>query len=111
MYSVELKIKRLSLAAELRIIRTEIKRQKKYKKNQSWLLQSHADGVVRPAVRYANLAHTFLRGRPYRTAENKCRRMPNIEELAKAIKPFSYGMAPHSKDEALKAVDNWLSGN
>lgn len=120
MYSVELKIKRLSLGLEARLIRQEEKRMKaKRRLSDLNRLHFHRKGVVRPAARSAHLAHAYLRGRPYATVENPelTRSRPNIgghdawpgilENLRKFGGAQFYKM---DKKDLHRAIADWIDG-
>jgi len=110
-YSVELKIKRLSLGAELRILRNEIRRSgRKGYANQVISMQCHRDQIVRRAARAAHLAHAFLVGRPYSSVERQGSRKlgaAEIKDIDSNVRRF--GRPEHAnmpKDE----ISIWIEG-
>lgn len=106
MYSHELKIKRLTLGAESRIIKQQEKRlfrkARKARASQkvnagnafsrkAELLNFHRRVAVKRQARACHLAHTYLRGQTYRTAERDPRSLPSdllIVEIAKNVRRF-----------------------
>lgn len=112
MYSIELKIKRLTLAAEARLIRTEEKRAKaKLKIELLDSLHCHRDGVVRRAARAAHLAHAFLTGRAYATVETRTKDRPWEADIAENLRRFGGREFMAMEKKALnKLVGAWLDG-
>jgi hypothetical protein len=75
-----------SLTAEARFIRHEIKR-------TGWVvvkneLHSHRSSRVKPEARLAHLALAYLRGTPYKAAENFTKNKPSANELMRKLKRF-----------------------
>lgn len=109
MYSVELKIKRVSLADEARRIRKEEHRMKlEGKTDKLNSLHSHRLHTVRVAARSAHLAHTYLRMRRYATVESlaNTRTAPPLEGIVKNLQTF--GQFDHDKKELTKLVMAWV---
>lgn len=119
MYSTELKIKRLSLVAESRIIQAEerrimlkaAKRAADGKKADRLArcvgsIRSHLVNVVRPEARAAHLAHAFLMERPYASVERSCKVPPNADAVLRIVSTFSYRLKAAVKPE----IDRWLAG-
>ena len=81
--SIELKIKSKHLAAEARIIKFEERKLKRHKRMaEARRLREHRLDKVRPAARSTHLAYGFLRGRAYRTIEDRrTRTAPNWNEV------------------------------
>lgn len=71
-----------TLAAEARIIRQETERAGAVYRPH---LTEHRRGRLRREARYAHLALAFLRGRPYRAVEAKCREPVDEARLANKI--------------------------
>lgn len=113
---VELKMKAVSLAAEVRLIRRE---ERKHEKSASWcvrwlsqtgnmkaanradILQQRKDSArvvdslryhrkieLRSEQRSTHLARAYLRGVPYRSVERTCNAPPNWIRVAAIIKSF-----------------------
>jgi hypothetical protein len=119
MYSTQLKIKRLSLGLEARLIRQEERRMKAKRKTEELdSLHFHRKGVVRPAARVANLAHAYLMGRPYSTVEdpNRTKSRPCIDWMnhpSICANLRTFGGAQFSqmdKKELFRAVSDWIDG-
>lgn len=122
-YSIELKVKRLSLQAEARIIRRLMKKHPR----RAYALQSHLTSTVRRAARYAHVANAFIRGRRYASAECFRRETtPDIDPgiLAKEIRAFAPTLLPrpervapegkpvfYKDDEAHVTIRAWLYEN
>lgn len=105
MYSIELKVKRLSLQAEARIIHVQEHLTKEEGRKARWAqkaeraarkmatwesLYKHRLQVVRPEARAAHIANAFLRGLPYEKVEAKIM-------LDRLTYDYSYGRAAHTK--------------
>lgn len=92
-----------SLAEEARIIRKE---ERRCSLLYSGILREHRIGVLRTEARYAQLALAFIRGRPYRVAENSNIHQPvSVERLSSKIAEFfTFGGA---KFVAPKVIE-WL---
>lgn len=87
--TAELRVKRKSLAAESKIIRFEIRRQKQRGCREAVTsLHYHRVEVVRPIAREAHLAACFLRGTPYAKCEPVTRRAPNLPQLRRFLERF-----------------------
>ena len=102
MRSDTLKIKRLSLAAESRILRQQIRRA--FKKGQfatAGRYQGHLAKVVRPATRAAGLAHCFLRGKAAWSAD-RSEREPDFDQIAKNVRTFGGGAYKGTEAEDVK---------
>ena len=122
MYSTELKIKRLSLGLEARLIRQEEKRMKaKRKRDQLDRLHVHRKGIVRPAARAAHLAHAYLMGRPYSTVEDpeRTKSRPAIFSchpslpagIVENLRTFGgLQFAKMEKQALITAVAQWVDG-
>jgi hypothetical protein len=132
MYSTELKIKRLSLAAEARIIKaeevralggkwvqrddspklTKIRRRGYPKLERFTNLHEHRMNVVRVQARAAHLAHGYLRGRPCLMMEGGARTKPAIEVVVENLRTFG-GAQFHTmeKTKLFRAVEDWIEGS
>lgn len=79
----KLRVNIKSLATEAKIIRQETARcGRRYKAG----LAEHRRGRLREEARYANLALAMVRGRPYRTVEQKCGVLPDLKRLAEKVR-------------------------
>lgn len=104
--SIELKIKASTLAEEARIIRrweNAIRREKHRQKVKFGAadektiakhvgIQNHRKGIVRMAARSTHLARMFLKGTPYRAAEEKWTSRagePNWHEIVSMAKRYA----------------------
>lgn len=85
----ELKVKVLSLGAESKIIRREELRHTKRPITQS-SLRGHRALVVRPEARHSLLAYGFLRGRPYKSIEYKCKVEPDWDKVYRIARRFKF---------------------
>ncbi len=140
MQITELRIKRLSLGAEIRIInRITRKLQKSNSQRRTKLdletqqglnvdrtkawsglgasemtasqLQSHRDKVVRPEARHAHLAHVFMKGKNYRVAEITCRIPPKTDDIARIVKTFGpSAFKILSEEQRVQKIADWLEG-
>lgn len=71
-----LRIKIVSLGAEIRLIRNDVRRWK-YRRDRDhnfWGLRHHADWLA-PKARHALIAYGFLNGKSYAEVENRCHRV------------------------------------
>lgn len=97
----ELRVKRLSLGAEARVIRVQeqrllrrARRAKSKGRDAAALygrfenLQWHRKFEVRSHARAAHLAYGFLRDKPYKVLERTARSWPSLETIAKNVKAF-----------------------
>ena len=107
MYSIKLKINRLSLAAEARIIKRECSRLKRRgKHNEIGPLHHHRVGAVRYASRVANLAHAFLVDTSYEATEKaKGNQLPLWIAKDVAAKVSKFGPATD-----VKQIEAWIEG-
>lgn len=81
-----LKVKVLSLAAELKIIRKEMKNQK----YEISILGRHLRNVVKPACREANIAYALVKGKLYSQIETKPKTEPNWKRIAVMLMKFGF---------------------
>lgn len=110
MYSTELKIKRVSLAAESRLIRKDEKRAKEAgNRDLNRSLHEHRVNIVRFAARHAELAHGFLRRKPYRVIERESYTSPSVDEIRKLVMKFGPATDLDPK-QMNKAVYAWIEG-
>lgn len=131
MYSVELKIKRLSLADETRRIKAEMRSNARQENIlAAGSLQSHLATVVRPAARAAHLAHGYLRNMAYARIEQP-RKWPDATpakrksleaEIADARSQLAVAVAENvhrfgtqpmreaKRAEVARMVEVWMNG-
>lgn len=107
-----LRVKNKTLAAEAKFIRLEEKRAKaRRKKELRESLYLHRIQKVRPEARHTHLTIGFLRGRQYRTIEQKAHTSPSAMEIAKMA--GRYGNLNEEPKVILiarqKAVEDWLT--
>lgn len=98
-----LKVNRLSLAAEARIIR-RLANAKSGDLRHS--LKSHRKDVLRPEARAAHLAHAFLTGTVYRRVERDGSSPPDWRRVAEKVSRFS----DLGGNAARAAVLSWSEG-
>lgn len=79
----KLRVNAKSLQAESRFIRQEERRCGKAFRSE---LAEHRRGRVREESRYTQLALSFVRGRPYKSVESKCVKLPHAVRLAAKVK-------------------------
>jgi len=77
-----------SLTAEARIIRQEIKRVWKSNTDTKNELHNHRLLRIKPEARMAHLALAYLRGTPYKKAENSAKNKPAARELTNKLNRF-----------------------
>lgn len=127
---VELKIKRMTLTAESRLIRAEEQRwlrRGRQAKNYNYdpepaygqynRLRSHRALVVREYARVLHLAHAYLKGRPYNQVESHATytrlleraqfMLVLAENIAKEVARFGSGANMVVKHEHIKT---WMEG-
>lgn len=111
-----IKIKMLSLGAEIKLIRREERkwlkksrhyrhlvkrsdnadtteaavRERSYADLNFWGLRNHRIGL-RPEARIANIAYGFVRGKPYKQIENKAYSTPNWTKVASLVQRYGEG--------------------
>lgn len=137
MNSIELKVKRLTLGAEARIIKSqaaslwhkatadaeklpETVTADELRNSPAWRrierrrckansLDYHRRHVVRPEARAAHLAHAFLRGHLYARIEDpeKTKTLPDAKKVAKNLVTFGEFT---QLGAATKAVHAWVDG-
>lgn len=108
MRTLELKVKIKSLAEEAKIIRTEEKKLPGPSAKRMEL-HEHRVGKVRHCARYALLAYGYLRGKPYRIIEAKCRK--HNEPYAKLVESeIARFNGDFECEELYDAVRDWLKG-
>jgi hypothetical protein len=116
MYSIFLKIKRLSLADESRRIRREEIKLKARGKASSGIfydLYHHRTFKIRHSARAAHLAHAFLRGMKYSRVEHPNTKEPvPFDEVAKNLRSFcgSLALSSVTLKEVSKMVEEWTMG-
>lgn len=119
MFSPELKVKALSLAAEARIIRQQTRKSVQHKDfDAANRLHLHRVGIVRSVARDTHLARAYLKGMPYQRVEQKAHTTPNLKAIATMVS--KYGGAiwiwPRTKESAiLKGITEadiqaWVDG-
>jgi hypothetical protein len=112
MYSIFLKIKRLSLADESRRIRREEIKLKARGKASSGIfydLYHHRTFKIRHSARAAHLAHAFLRGMKYSRVEHPNTKEPvPFDEVAKNVR--SFGIKSATQNEMVKVIEEWVGG-
>lgn len=82
----KLRVNVKSLTAEARFIRQEIKRAWSTDTKNS--LHNHRLLRVKPEARMAHLALAYLRGTPYKTAENSTKSKPTARDLTNKLNRF-----------------------
>lgn len=135
MYSVELKVKRLSLIAEAQIIRLQeeqiaarlTKRAEKAAAKgkelkagwdskgrwQAHSLYKHRTQEVREASRAAHLAHAYLTGKSYARIEDpeRTRIEPPIDAVSRNVKTFGgLELRKLDKEELYRLINDWKDG-
>lgn len=96
----KLRVNVKSLAAEVKIIRDEIKKARTPEAKAA--LHDHRMSRVRPQARLAHLALAFVRGIPYKTVEVKAKIKPDAKELTNKIVKFSWDKC------IVQNIDQWL---
>lgn len=124
-----IKIKMLSLGAEIHLIRreerkwlkrsrwctralksgsnqptpTELVHNQSYARDNFWGLRQHRLGL-RPEARAANLAYGYLRGRPYKTVENKAYAPPDWAKVVHLVKRYGEG---YRDADVRSVIEEW----
>ncbi len=81
-----LKVKIKSLAAETRIIKSEMRARKDVGTKIS--LRSHHVNVVRPEARHSQLAYAFLKNKEYYEVERSCVTPPDFAKIWTLVERF-----------------------
>ena len=111
---VYLKVKIKSLAAEAKIIRTEERKNPKFR----FGLAEHRRTVVRKEARHTLLAYGFLRGKQYQQIESKTHEKPDWARVEKMIEKYGthweegqdHREYQKNKAEALERFKAWKPG-
>jgi hypothetical protein len=108
-----LKIKVVSLGAEIRLIRNDV-RKWKHRRNRDasfWGLKQHADWLA-PKARHALIAYGFLNGKSYAEVENRCHRVgvPNWTRVEANLKYSgnSFPLTDAEKEEQSARFKVWV---
>ena len=96
----KLRVNVKSLTAEARFIRQEIKRARSTDTKND--LHNHRLLRVKPQARLAHLALAYLRGTPYKVAENATKSEPEARDLTNKLSRFER-VEQRSVEEWLKA--------
>lgn len=134
MSKIYLRVKIRSLEAEAGIIRHE-ERRRQYRKVKTpdgkirkrrvvsgdtvfWGLRTHRTEEVRQEARSAHLAYAYLRGRPYREAENNplwlrnnafLHTKPDLARIAELVLKFGSYPFKHPKEAVVLDLDGWVN--
>jgi hypothetical protein len=92
-----------SLAAEARFIRTEVRRSRDREVGE--YLHYHRTSRLKPEARMAHLALAYCKGKPYKSAENSAKTLPDVRALAKKLNRF----LPYPDRVSEEQVEKWLA--